>query len=68
MGNEILECAITLGGGAGEYGIGTARRALVHSQRSDVDREIFWRLKRALDPDIILNPEKCLPFGMSEAA
>lgn len=66
MGNEILETAVTLGGGPGEYGIGTARRALAYSRHNAAERELFWRLRRVFDIDSSLNPEKCLPFAASE--
>jgi len=67
FGNQVLEMALSLGGGAGEYGIGTAKRALVYRLRGAPDRGALLRLHRVFDPDARLNPEKFLPFSATEA-
>ena len=60
-GEEMLEAILTLGGGAGEYGIGFTKRETVYLQRSRSDREALRLLRNALDPNQRLNPEKLTP-------
>ena len=60
-GEEMLEAVLTLGGGAGEYGIGFTKREIVYTQRDHIDRDALRRLHKALDPYHRLNPEKLLP-------
>ncbi len=59
--NEMLEAMLTLGGGAGEYGIGFTKREIVYQQRDATDRAALHRLHHALDPQQRFNPEKLLP-------
>ncbi|MCY1283536.1 putative FAD-linked oxidoreductase [compost metagenome] len=44
-----------------EHGVGTAKRDELLNVRSQVELEIGWRVKRALDPLNLLNPGKVLP-------
>ena len=44
-----------------EHGIGTAKRAWLHLNRSGAELSIFRRVKTALDPAGILNPNVLLP-------
>ncbi len=44
-----------------EHGIGTLKRAHLHSSRSESELKLMSQLKRALDPQGILNPGKVLP-------
>jgi FAD/FMN-containing dehydrogenase len=44
-----------------EHGIGTAKRRWLHLNRSPAEIDAFRALKRALDPDGILNPNVLLP-------
>jgi FAD/FMN-containing dehydrogenase len=54
----------SLGGSiSAEHGIGTAKRPWLHLNRSPAEIEVFRAIKRALDPDGILNPHVLLPEG-----
>ena len=44
-----------------EHGIGTAKRRWLHLMRSDTEIAAQRRIKRALDPDGVLNPNVLLP-------
>jgi FAD/FMN-containing dehydrogenase len=44
-----------------EHGIGRLKRDALARHRSPVDIAVMWSLKRALDPNGILNPGKVLP-------
>lgn len=44
-----------------EHGIGTLKRAHLHRSRSESELKLMNQLKRALDPNRILNPGKVLP-------
>ena len=44
-----------------EHGIGTAKRRWLHLSRSDSEISAFRAIKRALDPDDVLNPNALLP-------
>jgi len=59
---EILELAVELGGSvAGCTGIGLKHRDAMALEYSDVALETMWALKKAFDPDNIMNPGKKLP-------
>ena len=56
---EIFENALALGGTlSGEHGIGMAKAAFMPLQFSEAELSIMKNLKRAFDPDNILNPGK----------
>jgi FAD/FMN-containing dehydrogenase len=44
-----------------EHGIGVAKRDDLTLYKSNVELELMWQLKRALDPKNLLNPKKLLP-------
>lgn len=44
-----------------EHGIGVAKRDDLLLCKSPVELELMWQIKRALDPDHLLNPGKVLP-------
>jgi FAD/FMN-containing dehydrogenase len=44
-----------------EHGIGVAKRNDLSRYKSKVELELMWQLKRAIDPDNLLNPGKVLP-------
>jgi len=67
-GEEMLEAILTLGGGAGEYGIGFTKREIVYRQRNRFDCEALRLLRNALDPHDRLNPEKLAPPPTLEIA
>ena len=59
---EVLQAAIDLGGTiTGEHGVGMAKREFLAREQSREVIELQRRLKRAFDPDDLLNPGKILP-------
>lgn len=58
----VLELVAAMGGSiSAEHGIGRAKRAWLHLNRSPAEIEVFRAIKRALDPNGILNPGVLLP-------
>ncbi|MGH9178270.1 MAG: FAD-binding oxidoreductase [Acidimicrobiales bacterium] len=58
----VLELVAAMAGSiSAEHGIGRAKRAWLHLGRSQAELDAFRALKRALDPDGILNPNVLLP-------
>ncbi len=58
----VLSLVAESGGSiSAEHGIGTAKKRWLHLARSDAEIAAFRALKRALDPDGILNPNVLLP-------
>ena len=54
---EVMTLAISLGGTiTGEHGVGRAKKAALPEQLGEDVMELSWKVKRALDPDHILNP------------
>ncbi|GAB6182687.1 FAD-binding oxidoreductase [Thermodesulfovibrio hydrogeniphilus] len=61
--DEIFEKALSLGGTlSGEHGIGVAKLKYLKSEIGQSGIETMRRIKRALDPDNILNPGKLVPM------
>ncbi|MFC6953329.1 FAD-binding oxidoreductase [Halorubellus litoreus] len=59
---QIVEKAIDLGGtSTGEHGVGRGKRQYLERERGPGAVDAMRRVKRALDPDGILNPGKILP-------
>ena len=59
---EVLQAAIDLGGTiTGEHGVGLAKRAFLGREQTREVIELQRRLKRAFDPDDLLNPGKIFP-------
>ncbi|HZI94215.1 MAG TPA: FAD-linked oxidase C-terminal domain-containing protein, partial [Patescibacteria group bacterium] len=59
---EIFGKVAALGGKiSGEHGIGWVQRDYMRITHSEVELELMRRIKRAFDPDDILNPGKILP-------
>jgi glycolate oxidase len=59
---QVLQAAIDLGGTiTGEHGVGLAKREFLAREQSREVIELQRRLKRAFDPDDLLNPGKILP-------
>jgi glycolate oxidase len=59
---EVLQAAIDLGGTiTGEHGVGLAKRAFLAREQSREVIELQRRLKKAFDPEDLLNPGKILP-------
>ncbi len=60
----VLTAVAELGGSiSAEHGIGTAKARWLHLSRSDDEIAAMRALKRALDPDGVLNPNALLPRG-----
>ncbi len=62
FGADILETSVALGGTiSGEHGIGVEKLNSMCVQFSDAEREAMFALKRAFDPEGLLNPGKVIP-------
>jgi len=62
VAEEIADAAIELGGTlTGEHGVGTAKRAQMRRVFSPIELAAFRAIKRAFDPDGLLNPGVMLP-------
>lgn len=61
-GDEILQKCIDLGGSVtGEHGIGVEKIDLMSRQFTAMDLDAMWRLRRAFDPELRMNPHKMFP-------
>jgi FAD/FMN-containing dehydrogenase len=64
--NAVQECVWRLNGSiSAEHGIGIARREALSRQKQFAEISTMAALKRALDPNNILNPGKLLPAGLA---
>ena len=62
--DAVMHHVAEMGGSiSSEHGIGTAKRAWLHLNRSEAELSTFRRLKTALDPAGIMNPNVLLPLG-----
>lgn len=62
FGSEILETCVELGGTiTGEHGVGIEKINSMCYQFSEIERELFWKVKSSFDPDKLLNPDKAIP-------
>ena len=62
FGAEILEACVELGGTiTGEHGVGIEKINSMCVQFGEQERELFWGVKAAFDPDRLLNPDKAIP-------
>lgn len=56
---EIFQLVVDMGGTlSGEHGIGTAKAPFMHIAFSDAELQLFRDIKKAFDPNNILNPGK----------
>ncbi len=56
---DIFDYALSLGGTiTGEHGVGLAKKAFLRQQLGDASYTLLKQIKRALDPDNLLNPGK----------
>jgi len=70
MSREILTHCVRLGGTiTGEHGVGIEKQELMSLMYTDNDMEIMLRLRDAMNPQGIMNPEKLFPVrrGCGEA-
>ena len=59
---DVLQAAIDLGGTiTGEHGVGLAKRKFLAKEQSPELIELQRRVKKAFDPENLLNPGKILP-------
>lgn len=62
FGAEILETSVRLGGTVtGEHGVGVEKLNSMCVQFSPAEREQMFSVKRAFDPEQVLNPGKVIP-------
>ena len=62
--DEIFAGALRLGGTlSGEHGIGVSKRRYLPWELGDTGLEVAARIKRAFDPDNLLNPGKVVDLG-----
>ncbi len=60
--HEIVAACVKLGGSVtGEHGVGIDKLPTLPLQYGPAELEVMQRLKRALDPDEVLNPGKAIP-------
>lgn len=65
--DRIVRKAIDLGGtSTGEHGIGMGKRQYLEREHGAVGVEMMRRVKRAFDPNDVLNPGKVFPETMTE--
>ena len=63
FGSDILRLCVEVGGVlTGEHGVGVEKRDLMEVQFGPADLDQQARLKRAFDPDGLLNPGKVFPL------
>jgi glycolate oxidase len=63
FGADILKLCVEVGGVlTGEHGVGVEKRDLMPEMFNEIDLEQQKRLKRAFDPDLLLNPGKVFPL------
>jgi glycolate oxidase len=63
-GHEMLQACVELGGSlSGEHGIGVDKRDAMACLFSPETLSLFRRVKEALDPDNIANPDKLFPIA-----
>ena len=62
FGSDILETCVALGGTiTGEHGVGIEKINSMCVQFGEGEREMFWGVKAAFDPEKLLNPDKAIP-------
>ncbi len=64
VSHEILRMCIRMGGTiSGEHGVGIEKRPMMSELFAADDLAVMERLRRAFNPDELLNPDKILPGG-----
>lgn len=59
--DEMIDIAIKLGGvGSGEHGVGILKKSIFLHTKSSAELEVMRGIKKAFDPDYILNPGKII--------
>ncbi len=63
-GRAILDACVRAGGSiTGEHGVGLEKQAYMAWIFSDDDLDVMSRVRKAVDPDACLNPDKIFPLG-----
>ncbi len=66
-GHEMLQACVELGGSlSGEHGIGLDKRDAMAWLFTDETLKLFHRVKDAVDPDHLANPDKLFPIPSSK--
>lgn len=66
VSDQVMEICLSMGGTvSGEHGIGISKVHLMERVFSPVDLAYQCHLKRAFDPDAVMNPSKVLPSPSS---
>jgi glycolate oxidase len=61
---EVFQAALDLEGTlSGEHGVGITKMPYIHLELGDMGLEVMKRIKKAFDPNNILNPGKVFPEG-----
>ena len=59
----VHDCTVELGGSiSAEHGLGSGKAAAAAAYKSEVEVSLMLAIKRALDPDGLMNPGKVLPL------
>jgi glycolate oxidase subunit GlcD len=67
-GHEILKACVELGGSlSGEHGIGVDKREAMAWLFTPETLDLFRRIKGAIDPDNIANPDKLFPLSSGKS-
>ncbi len=67
--DAVMRLVAGFGGSiSSEHGIGTAKKAWIHLNRSPAELAVFAAIKAALDPKGILNPNALLPSSHPKSA
>ena len=65
--NDIFRTTVALGGSvSGEHGIGTAKASFIGMELNPATMATMQAIKKALDPNNIMNPGKIFPEAVSE--
>jgi len=64
LAGEILQMCIRFGGSiTGEHGVGMEKRAYLPQMYGEIDMDVMWKLRCAMDPLQIANRGKMFPTG-----
>jgi glycolate oxidase len=67
--NDIFRTTVALGGSvSGEHGIGTAKASFIGMELNPATMATMQAIKKALDPNNIMNPGKIFPEAVSETS
>ncbi|TPX42740.1 hypothetical protein SeMB42_g05000 [Synchytrium endobioticum] len=62
LSNTVVDRALALGGSCtGEHGVGIGKKKYLIREHGEETLKMMWKIKEAIDPLGIMNPEKVLP-------